>query len=51
MVTTLPIVIVEASARVTVKPEAVTEEMLTAVPESETVKAEAAAVVVDKASL
>ena len=43
--------IVAASPRVTVKPEAVTEEMVTAVPESEAAKAEAAAVVADKASL
>jgi hypothetical protein len=42
---------VEASARVTVKPEAVTEETLTAVPESETAKAEVAAVVAERVSL
>jgi hypothetical protein len=42
---------VEASARVTVKPEAVTDERLTAVPESESAKAEVAAVVADNASL
>jgi hypothetical protein len=43
--------IVEASARVTVKPDAVTDETLTAVPESEMVKAEVAAVVADSVSL
>jgi hypothetical protein len=43
--------IVEASARVTVKPEAVTDETLTAVPESEIAKAEVAAVVADNVSL
>jgi hypothetical protein len=43
--------IVEASARVTVKPEAVTDETLTAVPESETAKAEVAAVVAERVSL
>jgi hypothetical protein len=43
--------IVEASARVTLKPEAVTEETLTAVPESETAKAEVAAVVAERVSL
>jgi hypothetical protein len=43
--------IVEASARVKVKPEAVTDETLTAVPESETAKAVVAAVVADKVSL
>ena len=42
---------VEASARVTVKPEAVTEETLTAVPESETAKEEVAAVVAERVSL
>jgi hypothetical protein len=36
---------------VIVKPDAVTDETLTAVPESETVKAEVAAVFADKASL
>jgi hypothetical protein len=51
MVTTLPMLIVEASARVTVKPEAVTDETLTAVPESEIAKAEVAAVVADNVSL
>jgi hypothetical protein len=43
--------IVEASARVTVKPEAVTDETLTAVPESEMAKAEVAAVVAERVSL
>jgi hypothetical protein len=42
---------VEASARVTVKPEAVTDETVTAVPESETAKAEVAAVVAERVSL
>ena len=42
---------VEASARVTVKPEAVTDERLTAVPESEMAKAEVAAVVAESVSL
>ena len=51
MLTTLPLVIVDPSARVTVKPEAVTDETLTAVPESETAKAEVAAVVADNVSL
>ena len=51
MVTTLPILIVAASARVTVKPEVLTDETLTAVPESEMAKAEVAAVVADNASL
>jgi hypothetical protein len=43
--------IVEASVRVTLKPEAVTDETLTAVPESEIAKAEVAAVVADNVSL
>jgi hypothetical protein len=43
--------IVEASARVTLKPEAVTDETVTAVPESETAKAEVAAVVAERVSL
>ena len=51
MVTTRPALIVDPSARVTVKPEALTDETLTAVPESETAKAEVAAVVADNASL
>ena len=51
MVTTRPMVIVDPSARVTVKPEAVTDEILTADPESEMAKAEVAAVVADNASL
>jgi hypothetical protein len=51
MVTTLPILIVEASVRVTVKPEAETDETLTAIPESEMAKAEVVAVVAERVSL
>ena len=49
--TTLPALIVEASERVRVEPEAVTDERETAVPESEMLKAELAAVVAERVSL
>ena len=42
---------VEESVIVTLKPEAVTDETVTAVPESETAKAEVAAVVAESVSL
>ena len=49
--TVLAILIVEASERVTVEPETLADETVTAVPESETLKAEVAAVVAERASL
>ena len=48
---TLPILIVEARLKVTVNPEALTDETVTAVPESETLKADVAAVVAERVSL
>ena len=50
-VTTLPTLIAEARDSVTVKPEALTDEIVIAVPESETEKAEVAADVVVRVSL
>lgn len=47
----LPILIVEARLNVTVNPEALTDETVTAVPESETLKADVAAVVAERVSL
>jgi len=47
----LPILIVEARLNVTVSPEALTDETVTAVPESEIEKVEVAAVVAERVSL
>ena len=49
--TVLPILIVEASVSVTVEPEALADETVTAVPESETENLVVAAVVAERVSL